>query len=63
MNLTFSIKSKKKIFNMFGFRSKFCANLAAAAAAAATASYSFVTFCAISCLNGYQGIKTSVILL
>ena len=40
----FSIKSKKKIFNMFGFRSKFGADLAAAAAAAATASCSFVPF-------------------
>ena len=40
MNLTFSIKSKKKIFNMFGFRSKFGADLAAVA----TASCSFVPF-------------------
>ena len=44
MNLTFSIKSKKKIFNMFGFRSKFGADLAGAAGAAATALCSFVTF-------------------
>ena len=41
MNLTFSIKSKKK-FNMFGFGSKFGADLPVPAAAAATASCSFV---------------------
>ena len=44
MNLTFSIKSKNKIFNMFGFRSQFGADLVAAAASAATASCSFVSF-------------------
>ena len=47
---------------MFGFHSKFGADLAAAAAVAATAtaSCSFVPFRVVSCLNGYPGIKTSV---
>ena len=55
MNLTFSISKKKKI-NMFGFHSNFGADLAVAA----TASCSFVLFRAVSCLNGYPGIETSV---
>ena len=47
MNLTFSIKSKKYMFNMFGFCSKFGADSAVAAA--------------YKCLYSYPGIETSVL--
>ena len=43
---------------MFGFRSKFCANLTGGGGSGG--GDSFVQFCAVSCLNGYPGIETSV---